>query len=134
MKVKTLERCFYEKVDRDMSNIVHTVEDRIKNAFLTAIVSIVAAETELVIGLMNASSGRDATSNTINSERGEHLGINALFENASGKNNVLHVSNMNDETRRSLPVKVGELSVAETRFDRQTLTHHNHGFHISTFP
>ena len=36
MKVKTLERCFNERIDRQMSNIVDTVEDRIQNAILTA--------------------------------------------------------------------------------------------------
>ena len=30
--VKTLERCLIEKIDREMSNIVDTVEDRIQNA------------------------------------------------------------------------------------------------------
>ena len=29
MNVKTLERCFNERIDREMSNIVDTVEDRI---------------------------------------------------------------------------------------------------------
>ena len=29
MSVKTLERCFNERIDREMSNIVDTVEDRI---------------------------------------------------------------------------------------------------------
>ena len=37
MSVKTLERCFNERIDREMSNIVDTVEDRIQNAILTAI-------------------------------------------------------------------------------------------------
>ena len=32
MNVKTLERRFNEKIDREMSNIVDTVEDRIQNA------------------------------------------------------------------------------------------------------
>ena len=32
VNVKTLERCFNEKIDREMSNIVDTVEDRIQNA------------------------------------------------------------------------------------------------------
>ena len=76
-----------------MSNIVDTVEDRIQNAILTVIDNIVAAIFELAIRSLNASSGRDATSVTANSERGEHIGINASFENPSGNNNVLHVSN-----------------------------------------
>ena len=42
MSVKILERCFNEKIDREMSNIVDTVEDRIHNAILTAIENIVA--------------------------------------------------------------------------------------------
>ena len=32
MSVKSLERCFNERIDREMSNIVDTVEDRIQNA------------------------------------------------------------------------------------------------------
>ena len=109
-----------------MSNIVDTVEDRIQNAILTAINSIVAPKIELAIRSINASSGRDATSVTTNSERGEPVGINASFENASGNNNVLHAANVNDETRNNIPVEVSELSVPETRFDRQTHTHHKY--------
>ena len=37
MSVKTLERRFNERIDRDMSNIIDTVENRIQNAILTAI-------------------------------------------------------------------------------------------------
>ena len=98
VNVKTLERCFNERIDRDMSNFVDTVEDRIQNAILTATNSIVSPKIELAIRSINASSGRDATSVTANSERGEHVGVNASFENASGNNNVLHVSNVNVET------------------------------------
>ena len=32
--VKTLERCFNERIDREMINIFDTVEDRIQNAIL----------------------------------------------------------------------------------------------------
>ena len=62
MSVKTLERCFNEKIDREMSNIVDSVEDRIQNAILTAIDNIVTPKIELAIRSINASSGRDATS------------------------------------------------------------------------
>ena len=74
---------------------------------------------------MNASSGRAETSVIANSERGEYVGINAFFENASGNNNVLHVSNVNDETRNNFPDEVSGFSFPETRFDRQTHTHHS---------
>ena len=67
MNVKTLERCFNERIDREMSNIVDTVEDRIQNAILTAIENIVAPKIELAIRSINASSGRDVTSVTTNS-------------------------------------------------------------------
>ena len=66
VNVKTLERCFNEKIDREMSNIVNTVEDKIQNPFLTAIDNIVAPKIELAIRSLNASSGRDATSVTAN--------------------------------------------------------------------
>ena len=88
VKVKTLERCFNERIDREMSNIVHRVDDRIQNAVLTAIDNIVAPKIELAIRSKNASSGRDVTIVTANSERGEHVGIIASFENASGNNNM----------------------------------------------
>ena len=83
LNVKTLERCFNEKIDREMSNIVDTVDDRIQNAILTAIDSIVAPKIELAIRSINASSGRDVTSVSANSECREHMGINAPIENES---------------------------------------------------
>ena len=126
MSVKTLERCFNEKIDREMSNIFDTVEDRIQNAILTVIDNIVAPKIELAIRSINASSGRDVTSVSANSERREQVGINASFENASGNNNTLGVSNVNDETRHNIPDELGELLVSETHFDRQTHTHHRH--------
>ena len=91
---------------------------------MTAIDNIVAPKIELAVRSINASSGRDVTSVTVNSERGEHVGINASFENASGNNNTLGVSNPNDETRHNIPDEVSELSVPETHFDRQAQTHH----------
>ena len=122
--VKTLERCFNERIDRDMRNIVDTVEDRMQNAILAAIDNIVAPKVELAIRSINASPGRDVTSVTANSERGERVGINTSFENASENNDILRVSNVNDETRQNIPDEVSELSVPETRFDRQPHTHH----------
>ena len=124
MKVKTLERCFNERVDREMNNIVDTVEDRIQNAILTAIDNIVAQKIELAIRSIGASSGRDVTSVSVNSERREHAGINASFENASGNNDTQVISKVNDETRHSITEEVSELSVPETHFDRQPQTHH----------
>ena len=125
INVETLEKCFNERIDREMSNIVDTVEDRMQNTILTAIENIVAPKIELAIRSKNASSGRDVTSVTANSERGELVGINASFENASENNNTLRVPNVNDETRQNIPDEVSELSVPETRFDRQPHTHHN---------
>ena len=124
MNAKTLERCFNERIDREMSNIVDTVEDRMQNAILTAIDNIVDSKLELAIRSINASSGRDVTSVSANSESREHVVINTSFENASGNNNTLHVSNVNDETRHNIPDEVSELSVPETPFDRKTHTHH----------
>ena len=44
--LKTLERCFNEKVDMEMSNIVDTIEIRIQNATLNAIDNTVAPKIE----------------------------------------------------------------------------------------
>ena len=89
MSVKILERCFNERIDREMSNIIDTVEDSIQNAILTAIDNIVAPKIELAIRSIIASSGRDVSGVSANSERKEHAGINTSFENASGNNNTL---------------------------------------------
>ena len=124
MSVKTLERCSNERIDREMSNIVNTVEDKIQNAILAAIDNIVAPQIELAIRSMNASSGRDVTSVSANSERKEHVRISASFENGSRNNNTLGVSNLNEETRHNIPDKVSEFSVPETHFHRQPHIHH----------
>ena len=62
LNVKTLEKCFNERIDREMENIVETVEDRIQSAILTAIDYIVGPKFELAIRSINASSGRDVAS------------------------------------------------------------------------
>ena len=110
-----------------MSKIVDTVEDRIQNAILT-ISNIVAPKIELAIRSINASSGRDVNSVDCKLRTWEHVGINASFENASGNNNLLHILNVNDETRHKIPDEVSELSVPETHFDRQAHTHHIIGY------
>ena len=117
--VKTLERCFNEKIHREMSNIVDTVDNRIQNAILTAIVNNVAPKIELAIRSINASAGRDAVSVSAISERREPVGINTFFENASGDKNTLGVSNVNDETRHNIPDEVSELPVPGILFDRK---------------
>ena len=117
VNVKTLEWCFNERIYKELSKKVDTFEDRLQNAVLTATDNIVAHKIGLAISSKNASSGRDATGVTANSELGEHVGIIASFEKASGNNNALHVSNFIDGTRHNIPDEVSELSVPETRFD-----------------
>ena len=94
-----------------MSNFVDTVEDRIQNAILTAIDKIVAPKNKLAIRSIKASCGRDVNCVSVSSERREHVGIDAPFENASGNNDTLDVSNVNDETRHNIPDEVKGLSV-----------------------
>ena len=65
------KRCFNERIDGDMSNIVHTVAVRIQNGSLTFVDSSVAPKTDLAIRSINAFSGQTATSVAANSERGE---------------------------------------------------------------
>ena len=118
MNVKTLEKCFNGRVDRETGNFVDTVEDRVQNAILTAIDSIFTPKIELAVSSINECSGRDTTSATANSERGERIGITALFKNVSERKNTQHVINTNDETRNILPDEVNELSVPGTNYDR----------------
>ena len=41
VNVRTLERCFIEVIDKEMGNKVDTAQDRVQNAILTAIYSII---------------------------------------------------------------------------------------------
>ena len=81
VNVQTLERCFREMFDREMGNIVDTVEVRIQNAILTASDNIVTPRIELALRSVNASSGRDTTIVTDNSEPEERVIITTSFEN-----------------------------------------------------
>ena len=107
-----------------MANIVDTVEERVQNAILTAIDNIIAPKIELAIRSINASSGRDAASVSVNSEPKDQVGISAPFESASGSNDTPGISKVNDKTRNTFADEVSELSVPETHFDRQSHTHH----------
>ena len=78
--VKNLEKCFIERFDREKSNTVDTVEGKLQNAILTAIDNIIDPKIELAIRSINASSRRDMTSVVANSERGEHVEINASWK------------------------------------------------------
>ena len=124
MTVKTLERCFNERIDIEMNNIVDTVEDKIQNAILAAIDNIVAPKIELAIRSSNAFSGWDVTSVSANSECREHAGVGVSFENASETNNTIGVTSLNDEARRNSQDGVSALSVPGTQFDRQSHIHH----------
>ena len=126
VNVKTLEGFFNERIDKEMSNFVDTVEDRIQNAILTAIDSINTPRIEFASRSINAFSGGDATSGMASSERGENFGITAPFENVSERNKTLHVLNTNDETRNKTLDKVSELSVPDTHFYRQPQIHHKY--------
>ena len=59
VNVQTLEKCFNEKMDREMINIVNTVEDRILNAMLTANSNIITSRIEITVGSINASIIKD---------------------------------------------------------------------------
>ena len=111
LNVKTLERCFNEKIEREMGNIADTVEDKIQNANLTAADSIITPKIEWAHRSKNASSGQYVTSVMANSERGEHMGISAPFEDVSGRNNTLHVFQTKDETQKNIPDEVSDWSV-----------------------
>ena len=126
VNVKTLEKYFKEKVDSEMRNIVDTVEIRIQKAILTAFNTIVAPKIELAIRSIKVSSRQDATSVRANSERREHVGINAFFENASGNNYASPVSNLNVETQNNLAPR-GKWVVGLRNTIWPANTHSSHG-------
>ena len=128
VNAQTLEKGLTDRVDREMHNIVDTVADRIQNKILAANDIIITPRIHFAITSINASSGRDTGSVTASSERGQHIGNTAPFENVSDRNNTFHELNAIDETRRNIPDKVGGFSVPRTfLIDNRTLTHHIKG-------
>ena len=128
--IQTWEGCSNESVDREMRNIVDTVEDRIQNEILTAMDNNITTRIELAVKSKNVSSGRNAASVTANSECRERIRITASFETVSERNNIFHELNANDGTRGNIPVEVGELSVPRKHFDRQPFTHHSGSYFL----
>ena len=104
-----------------MGNTVDTVEDRILDAILSAIDYIFTPRIELAVRSINASSVRDATSVTVNSEREERIGIIASLENVCLWNNKFHKLNTNVETRGNIPCGVSELSQGNILTGNRTL-------------
>ena len=123
--VRTLQIYIMDRIDLEIGKIVDTVEDRIQDANLTAFRNFTLLRIELAVRIINPSSGRDAASVTANSERGEHTGDTAPFENVFERKNTFLERNANDEIRRNFGDTVSELSVPRTHFHRQSDTHHN---------
>ena len=115
MNVKTLERCFVERIDREKGDFDNPVGDKTRNAILTAIYSIFTPKIELTI-----------TSVMTSSERGKHIGITATFDYKSERNYTLYVLNTNDDIRNNNPDELKELSVPDTPCDRQPHTHYSY--------
>ena len=122
--VKSWERCFNEKINREIGNYVDTVEDRIQNAILTALDSIITPKIEVGARIINASSKQFATNVVASSELGIKIGVTAPFEKVSERNKTLHVSNTDDEIWNKIPNGVNELPVPVTHFDRQPHTNY----------
>ena len=134
VNVKTLKRCFNERIGSKTINIIDTFPDRIQNAILTAADIIIAPKIELVVRSVDAATDWDMASTRTESEREERVGITAPSESASEISNVLHVSNMNDETQNKILDQVSELSVQGTRSDWPSHTHQTSGNTSSTLP
>ena len=83
--------------------IVDTVENRIQNAIWTAGDNIMAPNIEVAVRSISRSSGRDATSDTTNSESAERIMIAALLESVFKSTNTSHVSNTNYEPPKIIP-------------------------------
>ena len=106
-----------------MGNNVDTVEEKIQNAILTTIVIVSTPTAEIAFRLRNASSGRDATNVTSNSERAECMRITASSENVSERNNTFRVLKTNVEARNIVPDEVREVTNSGINFDQQPHTH-----------
>ena len=86
--VRTSEKCFMKELIGKWVTLLTLCcyfEDRIQNATPTAMDSFNTLIFKLAIRPTNEPSGRDATSIMANSERGEHVGITASFENVPEK-------------------------------------------------
>ena len=107
-----------------MGKVVDAVENWVQKEILTNIINIITPRVDVALRLMNASSGRGASSVKANSEQEERVVITVSFENESEKNNKFQDFSANAETRRNFSNEKIDLSVPGTQFDRQTQNHH----------
>ena len=105
-----------------MGNSVDTIGVWMQNPILTALDSFTIPRIELEVRSINASSGRDAASLTVNTEREEGTCLIAYFEDLSEGNEAFHKSNAIDRTRGDIAHEATEASVSF--FDRQSHTYY----------
>ena len=80
VEVQTLGRWFTFRIEKEMAEIVETVEDRNPEAVLISIEFIFTPRIDFEVRSLIASSGRDAASDTEDSERGSVQGSLPLLK------------------------------------------------------
>ena len=125
----TLEENKVSKVRSDADSVMTTVENRVQDAVLNAVESLVVSRVELALKSANASSGRSVDGNVLEPDQRDLSGnIESLQMTDSSRINSHRDLIKVDETPGNSAIEVGDLLVNERNIDRQTHTHHNYSF------
>ena len=109
----------------EVDGVMTMVETTVQDAVLTAIKKLVIPRVQIAMKSVLASSGRGVDSVVLDSDRRDFSkNIDCLQMTASRWINSHTGLIRTDETRGSITVQGGELSVNDGIFDRQAETHH----------
>ena len=120
---QVIENNIDDKVKSAVDKAVLIVENRMHDAFLTAIDNVVIPRIEMVVGSINCSSGHGSNSEVQNPDRRDFLG-NADYTPLMSASSRLDL-NTNHETRTEENFGDGDFPALRLKYDRRPQAHHS---------
>ena len=123
--VDILQKNMANKVRSEVDSVMTMVESRVHDAVLTVREKLVIRKVEQAMKWVNASSGQDTVSVVLElDQRDFSTNIEGLQMTALSRINSNTDLNRINETRGSITVEVGDLTVNARNLDWQAHTHH----------
>ena len=120
----TLEKNIADKVRSEVDSVMTKVETRLKDAVWTVTGNLAISRVELGIESVNTSFGGVVDSEVLDPDQRFSRNIECFQMTASNRINSQTDLKRIDETRGSIAVVGGDLTVNERNFDRKPHTHH----------
>ena len=115
-----------DKIRKAVDNAARTVENRVRDAILSAMDNVVIPRGEMAVRTITGSTGHGLNSTIQNPDRRDFVGnrVSTLFKSASSRLDLNIDQDRKDETRDFEKFQDGNFPVLRTNFDRQSHAHH----------